>query len=292
MKRDETVSLPSCLRSAIQYKVALRHDLLAMFKELGVPQVFLTWTVNLRSTAFRANFPSAEEAMNDVGLFAIVFHKEWERVWSYIHKEWAKKVVGGVRSFAWVLEYQERGAPHVHIVLWTGKTLEELINQNNRGGNETVITCARHHRDPEVQRLVARLQMHEHTKDYCVRESRQGGERCRFDFPRQLSAETKIENGRVVYQRDAGDEMVNAYNPDLLRMFESNMDIQFNIGDQALLYLAKYISKPSEVRTGNVGGKERGDVFFAFFFFGTRSEPLINFFFVLSACASLSLFRD
>ncbi|KAF9318547.1 hypothetical protein BG006_003173, partial [Podila minutissima] len=165
LKRDETVSLPSCLRSAIQYKVALRYDLFAMFKELGVPQVFLTWTVNLKSTAFRANFPSAEEAMNDVGLFAMVFHKEWERIWSYIDKEWATKVVGGVRSFAWVVEYQDYGAPHVHIVLWAGKSLEELISQNNREGNEIVITCARQHRDPEVRRLLARLQVHKHTED-------------------------------------------------------------------------------------------------------------------------------
>lgn len=36
-------------------------------------------------------------------------------------------MVGGIQHFSWVMEEQDRGSPHIHMILWTGKTLDELM---------------------------------------------------------------------------------------------------------------------------------------------------------------------
>ena len=221
-----------------------------------MPQIFITWTVDLTSPAFCGTLGSVNAGLKDVALFCIAFRNEWHRVWTYIHKVWAKKVVGGVHEFAWVLEYQERGTPHIHMVLWTGKSLQELIEQNNRGGRETVVTCSRHHPDARVRVLVEWCQVHRHSEDYCMRTKQNGERQCRFGFEQSPCSETKVEGGRVVYKRESSDGMVNAYNPELLSIFGTNMDIQINYGKEALFYLSKYISKPSNVRTGAMEGNK------------------------------------
>lgn len=190
IRRDESISLPATLKNAIHYKVRLRQDLMAMFRDLGPPQIFITWSINLQSPGFLGPIGSVEESLKDVALFCGAFKKEWHRVWTSIHKTWSNKVLGGTREFSWVLEYQEQGAPHIHMVLWTGKTAAEVIDQNNRGGNETVVSCSRQHQDARVRELVEQLQIHRHTKDYCLRTGADGSERCRFGFPRPVCPET------------------------------------------------------------------------------------------------------
>ncbi|KAG1059719.1 hypothetical protein G6F63_012548 [Rhizopus arrhizus] len=43
--------------------------------------------------------------------------------------------------------------------------------------------------------------------------------------------------------QDVGDAYVNNYNPYLLAVFRTSMDIQYNDGPQAVRYLAKYLAK-------------------------------------------------
>lgn len=51
--------------------------------------------------------------------------------------------------------------------------------------------------------------------------------------------------GRCVYKRGVQDAMLNNYNPYLLAVWRTSMDIQYNDGPQAVRYLAKYLAKDS-----------------------------------------------
>ncbi|KAK3804654.1 MAG: hypothetical protein JOS17DRAFT_667566, partial [Linnemannia elongata] len=64
---------------------------------------------------------------------------------------------------------QNRGSPHVHCVLWTKRTLDELIKQNNRGGRLTIVSWDANPTDVDLRAIVQRVQIHGHTENYCVR---------------------------------------------------------------------------------------------------------------------------
>lgn len=77
---------------------------------------------------------------------------------------------------------------------------------------------------------------------YCRRGD--ANRKCRFGFPKPYTPVTVLEEDqRCVYKRGVADAMVNNYNPYLLSVFRTSMDIQYNCGPQAVRYLAKYLAK-------------------------------------------------
>jgi hypothetical protein len=226
---------------------------MSMFRKFGTPEIFGTWSVNMSTPGIRATMGPLQNVVRDVPLFCIAYAREWSRVWEFIHKTWAKDKLGGLRAFCWVTEYQERGAPHVHFVLWTKKTLDELIALNNSDNPEDiVVSCARRSTDAIVQDLITNFQLHTHRPDYCMRIRPNNADYCRFDFPRDQCDRTRIQGGRVLIRRTHEDTMVNNYNPDILRMAKSNIDIQLNFGNKPMSYICKYITKPAAVYKGTM----------------------------------------
>jgi len=253
------MALPYTARVGSKYKSRLRKELQAMFLKLGAPQIFGTYSVNLRAPAFRQHLrPSrgnASSVVKDVAYFCKAFRREWTRVWKYIHKTWANKVVGGAKDYAWVIEFQQRGAPHVHYVMWTGLSADELISNNNSGDpNKVVVTCQRVTGNGDLDALVEELQTHAHSPQYCLLKKRGADQTCRFHFPKAVSDTTFYDeaSGRVVIQRGPQDVHINAYNPDILRVARSNMDLQINKGERAVDYISKYISKSTSLSEGSV----------------------------------------
>ena len=93
-----------------------------------------------------------------------------------------------------------------------------------------------------------RTQIHRH-KDTCFKG---GKRRCRFDFPRPITEVTQLRQNHdignrarfYVIKRAAGEEWVNAYNPQLLQAWKANIDVQM-VGSVfgAVEYVVSYICK-------------------------------------------------
>lgn len=72
---------------------------------------------------------------------------------------------------------------------------------------------------------------------------------CRYGFPRHSLLRTKVEESCLKLGRAAHNEYINNYNSVILRLFCSNHDIRFLIGDgttDALYYALKYATKPQK----------------------------------------------
>lgn len=69
----------------------------------------------------------------------------------------------------------------------------------------------------------------------------------RFGYPKPYAPATVLDpEHRCTYQRDVGDAYVNNYNPYLLAVFRTFMDIQYNDGPEAVRYLANYLAKDDD----------------------------------------------
>ena len=145
-------------------------------------------------------------------------------------------MVGGITDWSYTIELQDRGSPHVHMVLWTNKTSRELLQMDNL----VVAQIPNATTNPELYDLVTARQIHR-CGDYC----RKADGNCRFGFPHAPSdrAAYYLSTNRCSYKRSIHDSFVNSYCPYLLQLTRVSMDIQINFSQSVMYYLAKYMSK-------------------------------------------------
>lgn len=158
MNKNIVSTVPPQIRSSYAYKRKNFLDLQCIFENLGAPQLFLTFTCDDKSEDFKnilrddAQFP-----WEDPVLFTLHFRRKWQKFFTdYICKKFAAQI-GGIKEFSWVMEIQDRGSPHIHMVLWTNKSVQELIEMNVVHTWFPEGTTAD---DPMMHGLVNRLQIH------------------------------------------------------------------------------------------------------------------------------------
>ncbi|EIE76301.1 hypothetical protein RO3G_01005 [Rhizopus delemar RA 99-880] len=119
------------------------------------------------------------------------------------------------------MEIQDCGSPHIHMVLWTNKSVQELIEMNIV---HTWFPEGFSSNNPIMHDLINRLQLHKCNDNYCKRSDLT--KKCSFEYPKPYFPVTFLDSEhRYTYKRDVGDEYVNNYNPYLLVVFRTSMDI-------------------------------------------------------------------
>ena len=173
-----------------------------------------------------------------------------------------KGMLGPYESHLGRNEFAQRGSPHSHLMV---KTKDAPTQADNNGLSEGPYTafldqfiCTKYvsaEEDPSFNQLL-KVQSHSHTST-CTRP----GKDCRFNYPKPVSATTQIlpnnddervqtRRFKVVYKRDPGDEMINTYNPGLLKAVRSNMDIQAIVGYfDVIYYIISYATKNEKAQT-------------------------------------------
>ena len=166
------------------------------------------------------------------------------------------EVLGKVDHFYWKKEYQNRGAPHYHVLLWIRDA--PVIDQHKPGKVlaciQERITCQIPDKEsnPDLHRLVTRYQMHK-CSVYCKQRHKCSDNtfitRCRFGFPHQVcknpklnSVQESLKSRRRIYElpRSDSEVRVNDYKPLLLMLWKANLNIQFVA--ESSLALAHYVS--------------------------------------------------
>ena len=175
------------------------------------------------------------------------------------------EILGKVSDYYCKKEYQARGAPHYHVLLWIeGAPVigidppEEVLSWI-----QSRITC--HIPDPETNpelyHLVTRYQMHK-CSAYCLRTRKVKGvkgknmfiRQCKFNFPRpecshaQLNpVDPSLRTRQRIYSLSRGNSevRVNDYNPLILYLWRANVDIQFVAESSLALagYVSAYVTK-------------------------------------------------
>ena len=143
-------------------------------------------------------------------------------------------MLGEVARFYWKKEYQARGAPHYHVLLWMegAPVIGRDPTEKVLTWIEDRITCHVPDKEsnPELHRLVTRYQMHK-CSNYCKCKRKLGKcknvfvTRCKFNSPREARATSKLNSleeslkaRNKIYQltRSELEVIVNDYNPLLL----------------------------------------------------------------------------
>ena len=152
-------------------------------------------------------------------------------------------MLGKVSNHYYKLEYQTRGAPHFHVLLWiegapvigVDPADEVLTWIQDR------ITCHIPDKEtnPELHHLVTTFQMHRCSGCLRSRKVKGGGsgttfvKRCKFNFPRPESnvselkpVDPSLRSRQRIYTlpRSAEEVRINDYNPLILYLWKANVD--------------------------------------------------------------------
>ncbi|GBN03579.1 hypothetical protein AVEN_155670-1 [Araneus ventricosus] len=98
-------------------------------------------------------------------------------------------VLGGKVIDFWTrIEFQNRGSPHVHLVVWIDKA-QSFETPEGLAYIDQMISCRLpREEDPDLRALVKRNQIHRHTHT-CHKNN---AETFRFAFPRERCEQTRI----------------------------------------------------------------------------------------------------
>ncbi|KAJ1518827.1 hypothetical protein ONE63_011559 [Megalurothrips usitatus] len=279
----------SNLRGTRSYWHARGKELLAMVEQLGLPTLFFTLSAadlhwpdlfhflapgedpkTMTSTRRRK---LVEENPSKVDEFFTL------RGQTFIEKVLKKKFE--VEDLWFRIEYQHRGSPHIHGVLWlkdapnvddlaqcSDEEILKVLSYFDRYISTTHpdINCPASPVHPcqkklsevlDIKRDLAELlnRVQRHTKcseAYCLRINKKTKKKeCRFKFPREL-----LEYSQIVITPDndvelltaRNDQYLNKFNDYIIQTWRANIDVSPVLSKRALVnYLAKYITKSETI---------------------------------------------
>jgi hypothetical protein len=107
-----------------------------------------------------------DDVFADSAMGSIIFKTKLSALMKFIQK---KRIFGKVSAFLWSIEYQKRGPPHTHILLWSD------FDTQGVPATETIINVRYQKDSPfpddegmatDFRQLIDSYQIHHHSKRY------------------------------------------------------------------------------------------------------------------------------
>ena len=107
--------LPSSFNGSPRNNVQNFQDLLAIQRKFGKPDFFITFTCNSKWIEIKESLKCNEQSWMRPDITTRVFHMKLKKLISEICHD---QILGAVVAYTYVVEFQKRGLPHAHILIW------------------------------------------------------------------------------------------------------------------------------------------------------------------------------
>ncbi|XP_038719916.1 uncharacterized protein LOC120012542 [Tripterygium wilfordii] len=247
------ILLPSTFTGGPRYMMQNYHDAMAICKFYGYPDFFITFTCNSKwpeiTNALRLIPGQKIEDRPDI--ITRVFKMKLDCFLSDIR---SGKYVGEVIAVVYTIEFQKRGLPHVHMVVWCHSSNKcQFPTDIDRFISAEIPDEST---EPLLFDTVKRFMVHGPCGVARPSSSCMSDGRCTKHYPKFFHQETTIdENGFALYRRrDDGktifknghaldNRFIVPYNKDLLLRYQAHVNIEWCNKSTAIKYLFKYINK-------------------------------------------------
>ncbi|XP_058727581.1 uncharacterized protein LOC131599128 [Vicia villosa] len=260
-KRGRRIVLPSSFVGSKRFMDQLYFDGMAISSALGFPDLFITFTCN-------PNWPEITRLLSKSNLkphdrpdiVSKVFKIKFDEMMADLTK---RHVLGRVLAFIYTIEFQKRGLPHAHILLFlhpqskypTPSDIDNIISAE--------IPDPQLH--PRLYNLVKAHMMHgpcglARPISTCMKNRK-----CSKFFPKKYNEETIVDHdGYPVYKRSSkshsivkngitlDNRFVVPYNTRLLLKYQAHINMEWCNQSTSIKYLFKYINKGYDRITASV----------------------------------------
>ncbi|XP_028966971.1 uncharacterized protein LOC114828168 [Galendromus occidentalis] len=261
---DTNQAFLKTMPNSVQYWAARKKDLFAMIRQLGKPTAFLT------ISAKETHWPNLlrilhglSEGYNDIEIHemedvvekldegkrahlvaedpatcAIYFHKLVNAILTIISAKKTYKPFGEYRVIEYFLriEFQHRGSPHAHILLWLENDPAEEISDSMPNTVNMISDLCSVDKANMSDPTMIKNQTHAHTFTRTKRDC----DHQRYQDLIRLS----LKRPTLLFKRDMTQIFVNTFNPWISSVLNSNMDLQIILDPYSCAaYVVDYVNK-------------------------------------------------
>jgi hypothetical protein len=247
------VVVPVSFTGGRRYHVMNYQDAMAICRVYGPPDLFVTFTCNTkwREIADALCFEPSQQPCDRSDLVVCVFHMKVNKFVADIREG---KTFGSILVVLYTIEFQKRGLPHIHCLMW--------LADGNKEFSASIVDkfiCAEIPdivADPLGFALVDEFMMHgpcgaDNRRCPCMKN-----DKCSKNFPKTFQDETILYGfGFTIYRRrpDGRHVLKNGvrldnrnvvpYNMHLLKKYNAHINIEWCSKSNMIKYIFKYVMK-------------------------------------------------
>ena len=238
--------------SSSAYWSARQAEVRAMSREFGDPDLMITFTFVNKWSDVTAVEEANRHLMGfplDIRFSPVETMVIWKTHFSDVKRDGFSYLIsslgfGSIAHFIWRLEFQARGAPHVHSLIWLKDPLPLATVQSTLFGLKPDPGF------PILHNLVTTTMIHQCNLSRCKRGD--PANPCKYGFPKPVTQAAHInENGAIELARLPSDQWVIDYSPAFLLKWRGHCHIHVlrtaehpETSPNALFYISKYNFKP------------------------------------------------
>ena len=254
----QLIILPSSFTGGMRYMHELTQDAMTYVRCHGRPDLFITFTCNPKWPEIDTQLMPGQESQDRHDLLARVFRRKVVTLMELIVKGC---IFGKTRCYMYTIEWQKRGLPHTHILIW-------LADKMKSNQIDQVISAELP--DPVVDKalfdIVTKNLIHGPCGHLKPNSTCMVDNKCSKNFPKHFLHETQADNdGYPLYRRRKPGEggfdthlklrgqqitvdnrWVVPHSPLLTKTFNAHVNVEVGNSVKSIKYICKYLHKGSD----------------------------------------------
>jgi hypothetical protein len=249
------VILPSSFKGSPRGMQQNFQDAMAMVAKFGKPDLFLTFTCNPRCKDITDSLPKGHRPEHRPDIVARVFQLQLKELMKDLTQ---RNILGMVAAYIYVIEFQKRGLPHVHLLI--------ILANNSKlrlAADVDSLICAEipdEQADLELYQTVTKTMVHGPCGILNPNSVCMDAGKCTKDYPKDFHAKTILpndsyphyrrrDNGKTITIKVRNEEVqvdnrwIVPYNAYLSKKFNSHINLEACTSIQSVKYLFKYVYK-------------------------------------------------
>ncbi|XP_075437913.1 LOW QUALITY PROTEIN: uncharacterized protein LOC142476424 [Ascaphus truei] len=252
--------LPATFTGSPRHMHEYAQDAMAYVRAYGRPDFFITFTCNPAWPEIKQQLGDGQSHSNRHDLIARVFR---QKLITLIHIITKTYIFGQTRCWMYSIEWQKRGLPHAHILIWLKEKLHSIDIDN-------VISAElpNPEEDPILFAIVTKNMIHGPCGNINIHAPCMKDGKCTKKFPKPFIADTQSgDDGYPQYRRraptDGGytatitirnnkhiqvdNKWVVPYCPLLTKIYNAYINVEYCNSVKSIKYICKYVNKGSDM---------------------------------------------
>jgi Helitron helicase-like domain at N-terminus len=241
------VVLPASFTSGPRFMQRNLQNALALLRKFGGSDLFITFTANPHWREIEENLLPNQAPSDRPDLIARMFNLKFE---SLLHDIMCRKIFGKAVGYVYTVEYQKRGLPHVHLIVFLHRScrlsspdvVDDFISTEFPDKNL----------QPRLFALVKKFMVHGPCGPGVYSPCLDEHGRCTKNHPKPFRSVTEMTGDSYVQtrRRDTGrfipignhfvdNRSVISYSPYLTLRYEAHINVECTAGLHAIKYIYK-----------------------------------------------------
>lgn len=264
--------LPATYTGSPRHMHEYAQDAMTYVRHYHRPDLFITFTCNPQWNEIKQYMFHGQSASDRHDIVARVFKQKLKTLMDFIVKQ---QVFGKVQCWMYSVEWQKRGLPHAHILVW-------LVDKITPNEIDSVISAEIPNPiiDPGLFESVTKHMIHGPCGALNVNSPCMAEGKCTKRYPRALIAETISGNdGYPLYRRrspeDDGETVmvkcknqdikidnrwIVPYSPLLSKTFGAHINVEYCNSVKSIKYICKYVNKGSDLAYFGIAGDKSDEI--------------------------------